>query len=138
MKQLTAILFACLFFINCALAESQSTKEGKASASLDFKVVVPSVVKIKTNIRPNTTSVGENKEELLITHNLARLCLIAEITTFDPAWTITVEGNEWEVVRYFNYYTLCSFTRGQVELKMTHTFTYPGIPWPVRLTVNPV
>ena len=127
---ITSLVFAL------ALLSGQAQAEDKAS--LDFRIIVPEMMQITPSLHPNITESGENKELFTITHNLPRLCLSVTTTNQDPAWEMKVYGRDWQVIRYASGYQLCTYTKGNVSLNLSHTFAYLGQPWPVRLTFSPI
>lgn len=120
----------------CGLAQAQN--QTGHQASLDFRIIVPRVMQVTPSLHPNITAPGENEESLTVTHNLPRLCLTATTTNNDPAWEVKVAGHDWQVIRYASGYQLCTYTKGNVSLNLSHTFAYLGQPWPVRLTFSPI
>lgn len=132
MKSIVAsLVFASL----SSLGQAQGQTE---SATINFRVIVPEMLQSTAPDHPNITMPGENKESLIITHNLARLCLSVTTTNQDPAWEMKVYGRDWQVIRYANSYQLCTNARGHVPLEIIHTFGYLSQPWPVRLTASPI
>lgn len=116
-----------------SLFATSAIPQDNAQASLNFKIVIPTILKIDLNDHPIIVDPVETVEQRVhVFNNLKQgFCLRIDASEF-PAWKLEVKGDvEVESNR------VCSTKLGTTEVVLQHNFgNLTEISWPVTVEVT--
>lgn len=141
----TPRLFATLTALTLLLAPAPGAAEamlaaagGSASASLNFRIVIPPVMQVMENSHPSQIGGDQPVEQRLVVLSNLRHGFCASLRLSDPAvmgWRLqTHPGSGVTVQPLADGYRLCASGPGRYTLRLQHDFSaqQQATAWPVQ------
>lgn len=121
-------------------ADAMLAGSGKASASLDFRIVIPPVMRVIENSHPPQIDGDQPVEQRLVVLSNMRNGFCASLRLTDPrlsGWQLQTDqlgGVTLQPVA--DGYRLCASRPGRYSLRLQHDFgasaTHTALDWPVQ------
>ncbi len=146
--------------VGTAQAEAQfTTGPGNASASLNFKIVIPAVMRLLENSHPQQLTVGPDgrssgQQRLVVMSNLKRgICItLRRPPGTEGQWQLRQLDNSPVYLQAVSHgYKVCTTRPGRYTLELEHQFTpsapqspaagantFASLPWPVQTDINAI
>jgi hypothetical protein len=150
LRPFTLVLTAVLLAGGAAGARADSeriTGPGSASGSLDFRIVVPAVVRLSENQHPAELSAGDGdvhsgRQRLVVSSTLRRgFCVALRLAS--PAvrgWRLAVPaGSGMTVEQRGDAHHVCAPRPGRYVVELQHEFLSAGpgpLAWPVQTELH--
>lgn len=114
---------------------------GKASATLNFRLVIPPVMQVLENSHPAQVGAAQGAEQRLVVLSNLRNGFCATLRLTDPniaGWQLDTVGEDGVSLQAVaEGYRLCASRPGRYALRLQHEFRRTGgdataLPWPVQ------
>lgn len=142
---------ALLLIPSASIGESVLVQQGKASAALDFRIIIPPVLRVLENSHPqqlDTFADGETsaQQRLVVMSNMKRgFCVslrhaAAQLSTWEVQ-TVPQSGIQLSPVA--NGYRLCGTRPGRYTVLLQHRFgtsdsSANALNWPVQTDISAI
>lgn len=149
-----ALLALSLAHVPTAQAEAQVAADGQsASASINFRVIIPSVMRLLENSHPQQLTVASDgssagQQRLVVMSNMKRgICItLSRPAGMDGQWDLRqLDNSPVYMQRVAQGYKLCTTRAGRYTLELEHSFKpastvdrFASLPWPVQTDVNAI
>ncbi len=133
-----------------SIGESMVTSRGNASAALDFRIIIPPVMRVLENSHPVVLDAEANgdwsaQQRLVVMSNLKRgFCVTLRMSAPEvDAWRLrAVQGDGLNFSAVDDGYRLCAERAGRYTLLLDHEFDAAARPsgagplrWPVQTDI---
>lgn len=144
---LTCLTFGSLLLVPApGVGESLVVSQGSAGASLDFRIIVPPIMRVLENSHPTQVDASANgdwnaQQRLVVLSNMKRgFCVTLRMNTPDVnAWRLNTEQSGGITLSpVSDGYRLCTPRAGRYTLLLQHRFeassnsSMQSLRWPVQ------
>ncbi len=134
-------------------AESRMvTGQGGASAALDFRIVVPAIVRVLGNQHPSSITLADAsaRQELEVLTTLRQgFCAVLRLNTSGIRdWSLHSSSAGVQILRTAEGYRVCAPRNGRHRIALEHRFsvdipldrfsTAGALPWPVQTELSAI
>lgn len=136
-----------------AAAESRLvTGQGSASASIDFRIVVPAIVRVLGNQHPSSIQLADAsaRQELEVLTTLRQgFCAVLRLNTSGIRdWSLHSSSAGVQILRTADGYRVCAPRNGRHRIALEHRFSVDAasdrlssaaaLPWPVQTELSSI
>lgn len=145
-----ALLASALLLVPAtSIGESVMVHQGKAGASLDFRIIIPPIMRVLENSHPQSLDAEASgdwsaQQRLVVVSNMKRgFCVTLRMST--PAvddWRLKTSQHDVTLTQVSDGYRLCAPRAGRYTLLLDHEFnaahkTSTGaLRWPVQTDIT--
>lgn len=141
-------LMLALTVSGTAQAESRMVtgSGGSASASIDFRIVVPPIIRLLANSHPNRVSLAGTEAvqqlEVLTTMRQGFCASLRLNMSGVRDWDVRSVGGAAQVLRTADGYRVCALRNGRHQVALLHRFEFEStaatgeLPWPVQTDLS--
>ena len=149
-----ALLASALMLLPAtSIGESVLVQQGKAGASLDFRIIIPPIMRVLENSHPLSLDAEASgdwsaQQRLVVVSNMKRgFCVTLRMSTPEVNdWRLTTAQHDITLTQVSDGYRLCAPRAGRYTLLLDHEFnaankssgttTTGALRWPVQTDIT--
>lgn len=131
------------------MGESALVQQGKAGASLDFRIIIPPIMRVLENSHPQSLDAEASgdwsaQQRLVVVSNMKRgFCVTLRMSTPEvDDWRLKTAQHDVTLTQVSDGYRLCAPRAGRYTLLLDHEFnavnkaSTGALRWPVQTDIT--